>query len=215
MTLIVACGLQREARIFKRGDHHVIAVVGGGDAARLACDLDDMAELFPGVIVSSGVAGALDPALRPGDVVIDGDPGLVERLARAIPTAVVGPVIGSDTIVASVMAKQALRRESGALAVDMETHVARRVATRRQWPFVVLRTISDCADHALPPAALVGMKPDGGMALGAVLASLARDPRQLPALLRTGRDAGRAFKALAAAFQVLRNANFDQFQPLP
>ncbi len=55
----------------------------------------------------------------------------------------------------------------------------------------------------LPPAALVGMRPDGGMALGAVLASLARDPRQLPALIRTGRQADRAFAGLKAAMEAV------------
>ncbi len=67
----------------------------------------------------------------------------------------------------------------------------------------ILRTISDSADHALPPAALVGMKPDGGVALGAILASLARNPAQLPALIRTGREAGAAFSALRRALGAL------------
>jgi len=40
------------------------------------------------------------------------------------------------------------------------------------------------------------MKPDGGTALGAELASLARHPAQLPVLMRTGRDAEKGFRAL-------------------
>jgi hypothetical protein len=143
-------------------------------------------------------------------VVLDGDAWLVERLARAIPSAIVGGVVGSDVIVASCAAKQALWRTTGAVAADMESHVARRIAAQRRLPFAALRTISDGADNALPPAALVGMKPDGGMALSAVLASLARDPRQLPALLRTARDAGRAFKALEAAFHAMCSTGFDR-----
>ena len=53
------------------------------------------------------------------------------------------------------------------------------------------------------PAVLNGMTPDGGMDLGGVLASLARDPRQLPALIRTGREAERGFKALDNARRLL------------
>jgi len=41
------------------------------------------------------------------------------------------------------------------------------------------------------------------MALGKVLASLARRPGQLPALIRTGRSAELAFKALAEVHQKL------------
>ena len=43
----------------------------------------------------------------------------------------------------------------------------------RNLPFAALRVISDDASHVLPPAALVAMKPDGGIALGRVLWSLA------------------------------------------
>jgi adenosylhomocysteine nucleosidase len=115
----------------------------------------------------------------------------------------IGTIAGSDSIAATLDQKHALRQTTGAIAVDMESHVAARVAARHDLPFAILRTISDGANHVLPPAALVGMKPDGGMALGAVLASLARRPGQLPALIRTGRDAERAFRALAKAAEAL------------
>ncbi len=50
------------------------------------------------------------------------------------------------------------------------------------------------------------MAPDGGMALGAVLISLARHPAQLPALIRTGRNAGIAFRVLAGVYDMLGRA---------
>jgi hypothetical protein len=43
------------------------------------------------------------------------------------------------------------------------------------------------------------MRPDGGMALGPVLAALARDPGQLPGLIRAGLESERAFRVLALA----------------
>jgi len=208
--LLIACGLTREARIFARPG--VMAVPGGGDSLRLENLLEDTVRGFGpfAAILSAGIAGALDPALRPGDVVIGTTPErlpsddesavLLDTLQRRLPNAHTGTIIGSDRIVATLEDKRRLRAATGALAVDMESHVAARVAERHRLPLAILRTISDGADHVLPPAALVGMKPDGGMALGAVLASLARDPAQLPALIRTGRDAGRAFRALQRAF---------------
>ena len=48
----------------------------------------------------------------------------------------------------------------------------------------------------LPPAALVAMKPDGGIALGRVLGSLLKQPAQMPALIRTARASNRAFAEL-------------------
>jgi hypothetical protein len=41
-----------------------------------------MAEMFPAVILSSGIAGALDPALKVGDGA-DGDLAAVESCARS------------------------------------------------------------------------------------------------------------------------------------
>ncbi|HEV8408737.1 MAG TPA: phosphorylase, partial [Sphingomicrobium sp.] len=115
----------------------------------------------------------------------------------------VGPVKGSDFPVGSIAAKAEARR-SGMIAVDMESHIARRVAARHGLPCLVARVISDRADHELPPAALAGMNRNGGIAVGAVLASLARSPRQIPALVRTGRDAQSALRALGRLHHVLR-----------
>lgn len=215
VTLLVACGLIREARVIARPGRDVLTVAGGGDGVRLERELDRLATLFPGVILSSGVAGALDASLKPGDVVIDGQPDLLEHLRRALPDAVVGTVIGSDSIVATPAHKRSLHRFAGAVAVDMESHVAARVAARRGLPFAVVRAISDSVGEELPPAALAGMRPDGGIALGAVLASLARHPRQLGALIRTGRHAGRAVRALARAHKALAKAGFDRLTLAP
>jgi len=162
------------------------------------------------MVLSCGLAGALAPGLKAGDLVLgERFPGesrgtdVVEMLREQLAGAHIGSIIGSDTIVASVAEKQALYAETNALAVDMESHIAARVAARHGLPFAIVRAISDTADHTLPPAALVGMRPDGSMALGAVLASLARNPGQLPALIRTGSDAGRAFAALRRVRDVL------------
>lgn len=208
MTLVVACGLKREARIIDRPGRDVFVVVGGGRTASLSANLDDQVEMFPGFILSAGVAGALDPSLRPGDLVIDGDHKVVALLARTLPQARIGPVLGSDTIVATPAAKRALAGD--AIAVDMESHVAGAVARRRGLPFGVVRAISDGVGDALPHAAQVGIGPDGEVALGAILASLARRPSQLPALIATGRQAGRAFRSLTRAFDALYTADFDR-----
>ena len=107
-----------------------------------------------------------------------------------------GAVAASDVMVADAAAKAALHVASGALAVDMESPVAATFAADHGLPFAALRVISDGADRALPKAAQVGMKPNGGMDILAVLRELAKDPRQLPALIRTGREAAIAFQRL-------------------
>jgi hypothetical protein len=202
VTVLIATGLTREARLMDGPGVTVIA--GGGDGRRLERELEAGAA-DADLIVSSGLAGALDPRLSVGDIVLDGPLTLIEQLRTALPKAQVGPVLGSDVAISSVAAKAEARR-SGAVAVDMESHIARRVAARHGLPCLVLRVISDRADHALPPAALAGMKRDGGIAVGAVLASLVLHPRQLPALIRTARDAQIALRELGRLHDVLRSS---------
>jgi len=58
----------------------------------------------------------------------------------------------------------------------------------------------------LPHAALVAIRPDGSIALGAILGSLVRDPRQVPQLMRTANDARAAFVALFRGRKLLDGA---------
>ena len=225
--ILIACGLQREAAILSR--EGVRAIPGGGDAARLEAALEAAASGAT-ILLSCGIAGAIDPALKAGDLVIDvkplpfrgGDGGVAspandalaeaphpnpspegEGLCGLIPHAHHGRIIGQDHIAATVAEKAALHAATGALAVDMETHIAARVAARHDLPFAAIRTISDTAAETLPPAALVGMNPDGSMALGKVLISLAQRPAQLSALIRTGRNAEAAFRALGRVAEAI------------
>ncbi|MDX3885527.1 MULTISPECIES: phosphorylase [Sphingomonas] len=193
MTILVATGLKREARIIARDG--LAPIPGGGDAAALEAALEAHARSAR-AIWSMGIAGGLAPDLAVGDWTIGGDPATVEALARRLPEARIGEVHADGTLVAEAAAKRALHAGTGAIIVDMESHVAARVAARHGLPFAFLRVISDTADHDLPHAAWVGMQPGGGMAIGPVTASLARNPGQLPALIRTARDVGAAFRSL-------------------
>ncbi len=204
MTILAVTGLAKEAQIV--GTAGVVAVAGGGDGAGLAAKLDALHGDIRGVI-SIGLAGALSPLLKVGDVVIaeqvmtgtenwDCDGKWRVRLASRLPAAHQGLLFGSDVIIEQPETKSGLHQTTGALAVDMESQVAARFAASRKLPLAGLRVISDDATHVLPPAALVAMKPDGGIALGRVLWSLLKRPTQVPALVRTARASNQAFAGL-------------------
>ena len=204
MTILAVTGLKREAEI--AGGDGVVAIAGGGDAKGLTEKLDALHGDIKGVI-SFGLGGGLSPLLKVGEAVIADQviSGSEQwrcdehwRVALAAKLAGVhqGPVAASETILEDRDGKAALFAATGALAVDMESAVAARFAAARKLPFAVLRVISDDARHVLPPAALVAMKPDGGIALVRVLGSLLRHPLQLPGLIRTARTSGKAFKEL-------------------
>jgi len=203
VTVLAVTGLAREAEIVGVAD--VVAVAGGGDAS-LANKLNALHGDIRGVI-SIGLAGALSPHLKVGDVVVadqiltgmetwDCHETWRVRLLSLLPQAHQGQFFGSDVVIEKPATKAGLHNTTGALAVDMESQVAARFAKARNLPLAGLRVISDDASHVLPPAALVAMKPDGGIALGRVLGSILKKPGQLPALVRTARASNRAFAEL-------------------
>jgi adenosylhomocysteine nucleosidase len=211
VTVLAVTGLKREAEIV--GVQGVVAVAGGGHQASLDEGLEALHGDIKGVI-SVGLAGALSPLLKVGEVVI-ADQVITKSetwpcasewrvaLAARLPAAHQGPVAASEIILEDAETKRALHNATGALAVDMESAIAGRFASRRNLPFAVLRVISDDAAHALPKAALVAMKPGGEIAFGRVLGSLLRHPFQLPALIRTARTSNKAFKELLRCANLL------------
>jgi hopanoid-associated phosphorylase len=202
--ILAATGLLREARIVGGGE--VTVIVGGGDRARLEARLEALTPRAKGV-ASIGIAGGLAPALQVGRwvvadcVVVDGEPIQTDkrwtaRIAERLDDVTHGALLGRNSMVTTAAEKAALHRATGSLAVDMESHVAARVARRHHLPFVAARVICDPANRSLPPAAHIGMKPDGGMNLAGVLGSLLGRPAQLPALIGVALDAERAFAVL-------------------
>jgi hopanoid-associated phosphorylase len=203
--ILAATGLRREARIITGGG--VRAVAGGGRSEALASSLAAAASEAE-AIISLGVGGALDPGLAPGDWVVAPavvwhggkaatDAAWTEALRRRLPDARDGVILGSEVMLLDRLAKAKARIEFAATAVDMESQVAAQIAHRFGLPFAAARVISDRADEDLPGAVSVALAADGRVALGPLLWALAGAPGQIPALLRTARRAGRAFRRLA------------------
>jgi hopanoid-associated phosphorylase len=162
-------------------------------------------------VVSFGVAGGLDPSLRSGDIVVAtevvaGDArwlagvSLSEEQIASIALGrrrvVRGGLAGAEEVIAGQSSKAALRSETGALAVDMESHIAAAYAAQAGLPFAALRVISDPASSALPALARSAIKPNGEIDLGKILRGVARNPRVLRGLVSTGIDFNRALKSL-------------------
>lgn len=205
MTVIAVTGLAREARIARRAK--VATVIGGGDKQLLTSRLEGAIRAGAKGIISFGIAGALAPLLKPGDIVIAThvvhgneryatDPRWTSILRQKLPRATLAIIAGHGEIVSHVDGKRRLFAISGAHAVDTESHIAARMARKHGIPFVAIRTISDAAARGLPPAALVPLRSSGHIRLSGVLRSVLSDPMQMRDLLVTGREAGRAFAAL-------------------
>lgn len=178
-----------------------------GTAQRYVDKLEAAVRAGGSGIISIGIAGGLAPGLAPGDwviasgVVADGvrvptDRLWSQRLLGALPNAAYADIFGSDAPVVSRDDKRKLHEDHGTVAVDMESHIAARIAARHRVPFAACRVIIDPAERTLPPAALVGMRDDGRANVAAVVRSLCQQPRQVFALLRVIADARAARTAL-------------------
>lgn len=201
--VVVATGTKREAAVLRGSGWTVVA--GGGDATDLRNRLRE-AEAGTEAILSFGMAGALDPRLRVGDWVVgDGvvggaeascDPLWRERLVTALGAVRVGRVFADGQMIVDAAEKFRIAAASGAVAVDMESHVAAAVARERRLPMAIARCVSDRADQPLPPAFAVAMRPGGALAIGAMLQSILSQPGQIGAVIRTGQGFTRAMKSL-------------------
>ncbi len=207
-----------EARIARRLGWPV--AIGGGTAAGAQRAAAALVAQGIDALVSFGLAGGLDPALRPGSllvasaVVLDGrhylaDAALSLRLGGMTSHA----VLGAMSIAASPALKQRLHAETGAAAVDLESGAVAREASASGLPFAVLRAVCDPAGFALPPAALAALDAGGAIGIGRVLASLAASPGQLPALFRLAGDAAAARAALLGRVRRLAGARGRSAKP--
>jgi hopanoid-associated phosphorylase len=202
-SIVAVCGLRREAKMLAK--MRVATVIGGGVTELLRTRLNSISASVG--IISVGICAALSPSLKVGDCVIantiiaGGDRFAVDlewrdRIATRLPEVAIGGIAGSDTVLIDGESKNTLRSKTGAIAADMESHVAAAFAAARGIAFAAVRVVSDQANVGLPPVVLKAMKPDGRIAVGATFRSLAANPAQLPAVFRTAWESEIAFRAL-------------------
>ena len=139
---------------------------------RVRAWLPQLDVLAPDAIVVAGVAGGLDPTLRPGDVVVatevrDAHGRIVQHAAAPLVAELrrmglrvrTGPMHSCDHVVGGA-SERALLAATGAVAVDMESAAIVRAAGTT--PTAVVRVI---VDTAYSPVARLATVPAGARAL--------------------------------------------------
>jgi adenosylhomocysteine nucleosidase len=207
--ILIVTGLVQEARIAAGPGMSVICSSSDPQQLRALLSVFDPSTIRG--VISFGVAGGLDPSLKSGDVVVATDvttgdtrwlaglalnEDLFASVALGRRRVVRGSLAGAEAVVQGRSCKAALHEETGAVAVDMESHIAAAYAAEAGLPFAALRVIADPAGRALPELARTAIKPDGKIDLRTILRGIVRNPRTLHALVSTGIDFNRALKSL-------------------
>ena len=154
-------------------------------------------------VVSTGFCGALDPALREGQMIVAKEVldwankeryDCVEITGGA--EAISGLVVSQDRIAADREEKQSLWNDAGGVAVEMEAAgVAARVK-RAGLPFCCIKVVLDRAEESFAIDWNRMRDQDGRIARGKIMVHALRRPNLLPELFRLKRRSEEAARVL-------------------
>lgn len=207
----ITFALPSESRDFQRlvrAHNHQLAILhtGVGEKAcraSIGTFLDSQQLEF---LISSGFAGAVEPSLGVGDLVLAenfSDPRLLERACELL-IARVGKVTTTDHVIETTAEREKFARENETVAVDMETAWIAKACITRNLPMLSLRVISDtaAAPFPAPPSVLFDLAQQKTKT-GKLLGYLVRHPSGVVRLLRFARQITAARASLTSALAVL------------
>jgi len=191
--LLILAALELEAKALEPATGSAGIRIIGIRAARLTRSMCEGAD----ALILAGLAGALDPTLRVGDIIYQKSGDWPPLPYRA------GMIHTVDHLIDSPQEKAELFRQTGAQAVDMESAIVGRFATEAKLPLLILRSISDTASRALPRGMMNWIDDIGRPRLGKITLAAMKQPSLMPALKRLGEDSQRALATLAAAVRTV------------
>lgn len=241
LGIIVALPAECRALTTQRmaiGDHRslaggaLLAVSGIGPklARRSASRLLDKGVT---ALLNVGCAAALHESLKPGDLVLPNlliEPQgaryeidhhwyrrLYDHLSEQI-TVHQTPLVSSDQLIVSRLAKRRLAAQSRAFAADMEAAALARLAQERHIPFIALRAIADPMAMSLPHSIVRAMDHSAGIHTARLMAGVIAHPADLIGLIRLGQQFRAALATLRRVVQLTGGTflfNSADSRPLP
>ncbi|HKS75385.1 MAG TPA: hypothetical protein VJQ82_19410 [Terriglobales bacterium] len=188
----------RNYKVYEKENAVVVCGGIGAEAARSAAEAV-IALYQPGMLISAGFAGALDPGMSVGDSftasqVIDAKDG-----SRMHSDQGSGILITFDTV-ADVEQKARFASAFGAHAIDMEAAAVGKAAQAHGIRFLACKVISDSSDTALP-ALTQFIGSDGRFHVLRYAMHIAVRPWKWVAVRRLARDSMKAARALGVRLE--------------
>ena len=188
----------RRFKFFENGQAVLVCGGIGADAARRATEA--AIELYqPDLVLSVGFAGALEPALKVGEIF---SPSRVVdvRDGSTVETSAGRGTLVSVAAVAGVEQKAKLAEYYGAQAVDMEAAAVARGALARGVRFITVKAISDESTFVMPSMDRF-VDHDGQFHETAFAASVVAQPWLWLKVFRLARNSATAARALCAELE--------------
>lgn len=183
------------------GENAAIWLCGmGEEAARNAATR--LQERGANSLISFGIAGALEPILRPGDLILPESiytENLLlpvslnwrNRIQEHLPShlrVIGGKLAASQKVLTSILEKHELAQSTGACAVDLESGAVAKVAADANIPFLAIRAIADPVEFSPPSTLLGAIHQDGSANLVRILSLLLKGSVNLSTLLRLAKE---------------------------
>ena len=202
-------GLEKEAIILQKIVHYANSEIiwVGNKQGSAYTQANTLVKNGCEILISFGFAGALDPELSAGDLVIPKsvtdaecnifrtDYNLYQKTSRHFSNKFrisAGTLFGSETIIWDADEKRRLFNKYNTKIVDMESLGVARAASENNCSFLIVRSISDTANQKLPKESLKSIDLNNNIKIRNILIDLAKHPNELPSLLQLAKNSRKA-----------------------
>lgn len=141
----------------------------------------------PRLMISTGFAGALQPKMDSGDLILDVAgldlevPQTAREIAASQKTPIhFGRIAHTDKVLFAPQDKVALGKAERAAAIDMESRAVRAAAERLGVPFLAARVVLDAVDERLPSAV------PSGESISDLIPYVIKNAAELPLMMKVG-----------------------------
>ncbi len=185
--------------------------------------IEQLLSLEIDALVSWGVAGALDPSLKAGDLLIadsviisdknfqtssDWLVNIKNYFLNISLNPVIAPIASIDAMSITNNDKTLLHNNTGALAVDMESAAIADISSKHNLDFIVIRAIADEIDTPIPEVVTKYTNALGQPDFIPFVISCLKNPRQIKELIKLAKCYNKSIKTLKHCAYDLKKEHF-------
>jgi adenosylhomocysteine nucleosidase len=203
--VLVCFAVKEEAqfRRFSKDDQRVAKLITGIGRRNAEKSFRDFIQVkSPQRVFTCGFAGALNPALKLGDVIFFTTDDTLRAKLEGLKVRA-AKFHCAERVAITVAEKAELQRATGADAVEMESEIIHAICREQGIPCATVRAISDVATEDLPLDFNALMDANQSISMSKLALALAKSPRLVPHLMKLQLNCRLAADNLAAVLEKL------------